>query len=143
MAAVGVRLAVVCEAGVDEEELADLVAHLRRRVLELDVEDVRPAPGDTGAPEGAKSCALVAVAALVVGLAPTVLRSVVHLVETWMRNRPVRTVKVDVGGRVLELGRASAEQQQRLVEAFLAEVQAAAPHGAPAPGGTEPSAPSE
>jgi hypothetical protein len=141
MAAVGVHLAVVCEADVDEQELADLVGQLRRRVLELDVDDVRPAPADTDVPDGAKSGALVAVAALVVSLAPSVLRSVLHLVETWMQHRPVRTVKVDIGGRVLELGRASAEQQQRLVEAFLAEVQAARDE-APAPGGTEPSAPS-
>jgi hypothetical protein len=42
-----------------------------------------------------------------------------RLVETWMRNRPVRTVKVDIDGRTLELGHASAEQQRHLVDAFL------------------------
>ncbi|MFI9646027.1 hypothetical protein ACIHAA_06980 [Streptomyces sp. NPDC052040] len=119
----GVRLVVSGRDDVDPEELADLTAQLRRRLLELDVDDVRAAGYGVPAPSGAKSGELVAAGALAVSLAPAVLRSALRLVETWMQNRPVRTVKVDVGGRTLELGHASPREQQQLVEAFLSAVQ--------------------
>lgn len=134
-------LVVSGETDVDQEELAQLTAQLRRRILELDVDDVRTARSDEGMPEGAKTGELMAVGTLAVGLAPTVLRPVLRLVETWMQSRPVRTVKVDVDGRVLELGHASPEQQQRLVEAFLAtEIQTTADAPSTQGGGEPPAA---
>ncbi|WP_257584870.1 MULTISPECIES: hypothetical protein [unclassified Streptomyces] len=137
-----IRLMVTGGADVDQEELAYLTGQLRRRLLELEVDDVRGVQPDGDVPEGAKPGALVAVGALVVSLAPTVLRPVLHLVETWMQSRPVHTVKVDVGGRLLELGHASPEQQQLLVEAFLAQIRTE-PDESPAQGGGEPPAAQE
>jgi hypothetical protein len=137
------RLAVSGGTDVDQEELAQLTAQLRRWLLDgLDVGYVRTAPSDGDVPEGAKPGELITVGALALSLAPAVLRPVLHLVETWMQNRPVRTVKVDVDGRVLELGRASPEQQQRLIEAFLAEIRTA-PDEHPAQGGGGPAATQE
>ncbi|MFJ3302527.1 hypothetical protein ACIPSA_05300 [Streptomyces sp. NPDC086549] len=124
----GMRLVVSGGADVDQEELDELTAQLRRRLLELDVDDVRVGRSDGPVPEGAKPGELIAVGALAVSLAPAVLRPALRLVETWMRNRPVRTVKVDVDGRTLELNHATAEQQQRLVEAFLASTASTDSH---------------
>ncbi|MFE9611176.1 hypothetical protein [Streptomyces sp. NPDC006012] len=118
-----IRLAVSGAADVDQDELDQLTAMLRRQLLELDVTDVRMARSGGAVPEGAKPGELIAVGALVVSLAPTVLRPALRLVETWMQNRPVRTVKVDVDGRTLELGHASAEQQQQLLDAFVTELR--------------------
>lgn len=122
-AASTMRLVVSGGADVDQEELDELTLQLRRRLLELDVDDVRVERSGAPVPEGAKPGGLLAVGALAVSLAPAVLRPALHLVETWLQNRPVRTVKVDVDGRTLELGHASAEQQQRLVDAFLEEIR--------------------
>ncbi|MHB6908291.1 hypothetical protein [Streptomyces sp. DB-54] len=135
-------MSLVVSGGVDsdQEELAELTSQLRRRLFELDVDDVRTARSGGEMPEGAKSGELMAVGALAVTLAPTVLRPVLHLVETWMQNRPVRTVKVDVDGRVLELGHASREQQQRLVEAFLEEIRTARDEPATQGDGDSPAA---
>ncbi|MES4892915.1 hypothetical protein [Streptomyces sp. NPDC096012] len=116
----GLRLVVVGEIDVDQEELDSLTAQLRRRLLEIDVDDVRTVPSGDALPDGAKAGELIAVGALAVSLAPAVLRPALRLVETWMKNRPVKSVKLEMDGRVIELGHVSAEQQQQLIEAFLA-----------------------
>lgn len=103
----------------DAEELAHLAGLLRRELLQLDVEDVRVARADGKAPEGAKPGEAVAVGALVVAAAPLLVRQVVTLIDTWLRNRPLRTVRVEFDGRSIELGHATAEEQRRLIDAFL------------------------
>ncbi|MFC8092340.1 hypothetical protein [Streptomyces sp. NPDC057301] len=113
------RLVVAGEADVDAAELEALTSQLRQRLLELDVDTVRLERSDEAVPEGAKPGELLAVGALAVSLVPAVLRPALRLIETWMQNRPVRTVKVEIDGRVLELGHASKEQQQLLVDAVL------------------------
>ncbi|MGR6970521.1 hypothetical protein ACU639_13075 [Streptomyces cynarae] len=122
-AASSMRLVLCGAADVDQEELDELTLQLRRRLLELDLDDVRVERSGAPAPEGAKPGDLIAVGALAVTLAPAVLRPTLRLVETWMQNRPVRTVKFDIDGRTLELAHASPEQQRRLVDAFLEEVR--------------------
>ncbi|MGH1554536.1 hypothetical protein ACRAWF_29230 [Streptomyces sp. L7] len=108
MAAGGtMRLVVPGAADVDAEELDRLTAQLRRQLLELDVDDVRLARSDGPVPEGAKPGELLSIGALVVTLAPTVIRPALRLLETWMTSRPVRTVKVEWDGRTLELGAAA------------------------------------
>ncbi|MHC3470408.1 hypothetical protein ACYF6T_17025 [Streptomyces sp. 7R007] len=122
----GNRMCVVLsgEADVDREELDTLTRQLRQRLLELDVDDVRPEAAGEPAPEGAKPGEVVTVGALVVTLAPAVLRPALRLLETWLTSRPVRTVRVEVDGHVLELGHASEEQQQLLTEAYLEKLRA-------------------
>ncbi|MGW3723726.1 hypothetical protein [Streptomyces sp. NPDC000851] len=105
---------------MDAEELDALTGRLRQLLLELDVDDVRPVRDGGEAPAGAKPGELLAVGALAVSLAPALLRPALRLVETWMQTRPVRTVKVELNGHSVELGNATPEQQQRLVDAFLA-----------------------
>lgn len=120
------RLVVSGEADVDQAELDSLTSQLRQRLLELDVDDVRLGRSDEAAPEGAKPGELIAVGALAVSLAPVVLRPALRLIETWIQNRPVRAVTVDIDGRVLELGHASKEQQQQLLDLYAEAVRSAA-----------------
>jgi hypothetical protein len=117
--AVGLSVGLVGTQDTDEEELAYLAGLLRREMLELDVEDVRLGRSATEPPLLAKSGEAVAVGALVVTVAPLLLRQVLKLIDTWLRNRPLRTVKVELDGRSIELGHASVEDQQRLIDAFV------------------------
>ncbi|MGW6905823.1 hypothetical protein [Streptomyces sp. NPDC054940] len=120
------RLVVSGEADVDQAELDALTSQLRQRLLELDIDDVRLGRSDEAAPEGAKPGELIAVGALAVSLAPVVLRPALRLIETWMQNRPVRTVTVDIDGRILEIGHASKDQQQHLLDLYAEAVRSAA-----------------
>ncbi|MGW2026845.1 hypothetical protein [Streptomyces decoyicus] len=103
----------------DAEELQSLAEQLRRALLELDVEDVQLARQGGAAPEGAKPGEVIAVGALVVTTVPLLVRQVLQLVDTWLRNRPLRSVTVEIDGDTIELGNASAEDQRRLIDAFV------------------------
>ncbi|WP_344013373.1 hypothetical protein [Streptomyces thermospinosisporus] len=112
----------------DQEELDELTRRLRDRLLELDVDDVQlRRAGDL--PEGAKPVDAIAVGALAVTMAPIALRSVVSLVQTWIENRPLRTVSIALGDNSLELEAVSSADQQRLIEAFLAAHEASTAGG--------------
>jgi hypothetical protein len=115
----GLVLGLVPRADVDADELAALGLGLRRRLLdETDVEDVRWVRAGA-VPCGAKSVEAIEVGALVVSAAPAVWRGVLDVVQTWLRGRPVRSVKVELDGRSIELTGASPEQQRLLVAEFL------------------------
>ncbi|MFC9230825.1 hypothetical protein ACFTZI_18005 [Streptomyces decoyicus] len=103
----------------DAEELQSFAEQLRRALLELDVEDVQLARQGGAAPEGAKPGEVIAVGALVVTAVPLLVRQVLQLVDTWLRNRPLRSVTVEIDGDTIELGNASAEDQRRLIDAFV------------------------
>ncbi|MFJ9870196.1 hypothetical protein [Streptomyces sp. NPDC101165] len=118
-AGISVDLLVTGESGVDAEELDALGRQLRRQLLELDVDDVRAARSGTDIPFGAKPGELIAAGALVVSLAPVVLPAVLQLLDTWMQNRPVHSIKVERDGRSIELGDATPEERQRLIDDFL------------------------
>ncbi|MFE6687284.1 hypothetical protein ACFVFQ_12470 [Streptomyces sp. NPDC057743] len=105
----------------DPEELSALGEQLRRALLELDVTDVQLARGGAPAPAGAKPAEAIAVGALVVTAAPVLVRQVLNLVDTWLRNRPVRTVTVELDGGRIELTHASRADQGRLIDAFVRE----------------------
>ena len=105
-------------SGTDEVEVAGLTGQLRRQLLDLDVESVEGARGGD-VPAGAKPVDPAAVGALVVTLAIEVLPSVVAAVERWLADRPVRGVKLTIGGDSLEIGNVSEATERRLVEAFL------------------------
>ncbi|AZM50753.1 hypothetical protein DMB38_13350 [Streptomyces sp. WAC 06738] len=112
-------MTVVGGADVDDEELDSLTGQLRQALLELEVGDVRAGRAGGAVPAGAKSGEGLALGVLAVTVAPVVLRSVVRLVEAWLQNRPVRSVRLELDGRSLELGDATDAEKQRLIEAFL------------------------
>jgi hypothetical protein len=117
------RLAVEVSAGpaADAEELDELVGQLRRELLELDVESVERARGGP-APSGARAVDVLALGTLLVSLVDpaTVLPAVVAAVEVWLRARGQRSVKLELGGDVLEVTGLSSGDQRRLIDGWLA-----------------------
>ena len=115
------RLTVVIDGGSasDAEELDALTGQLRRQLLELDVDTVEPARTED-VPAGAKPMDVVSIGALVVTLGPAALKAVVSLVERWLEHRPVRSVKLTLGDDTLEITDVDDEDQDELIDAFLA-----------------------
>jgi hypothetical protein len=111
-------LAIQPAADVDAQELAHLTHQLRRTLLELDVEDVRPIREDD-IPPGAKAVDAAAAGALVVTLAPVAMQGVIGVVQAWLAGRPAAAIKVTIGRDSLELTNATAEQVEQLTSAFL------------------------
>jgi hypothetical protein len=115
---VQISLLVAC-SGLDADGVADLTAELRREVLDTDVDSVElVAAGE--APEGAKSSTLVAVGALAVTLAPTVMESLMGVIASWL-SRQSADVNVKIDGNRFQ-GRVSKAQLDELVEAYLGRV---------------------
>lgn len=110
------------EDGADAERVAALTGFLRRDLLQLDVEEVRGAPAGAP-PPGSRGFDVAAVGGLLVTLSQSTdaLRQVVLAVRAWLaRGQGVRrTVRLEIGGDVLELSEASASDQQRLIDLFV------------------------
>jgi|HubBroStandDraft_1064217.scaffolds.fasta_scaffold593670_1 hypothetical protein len=100
------------------EELAELTGRLRAELLELDVQAVDPVPeGDI--PERTKGLSAIA-GWLVLNLGREGLRRVLVTVADWA-SRNGRTVEVTVGGDELKLNRATRDQQDTIIDAWLAQ----------------------
>src|SRR4051794_30044490 len=90
---IGVR--VICP-GADAEQINEFAHNLREAVIDSDVDDVRLGTERT-APAGAKSGELLAIGALAVTLAPTVVESLMALVSSWLSRQP-SDVEVEIDG---------------------------------------------
>ncbi len=110
------------EDGADPERLDTLTGHLRRELDQLDVDAVRPLPAGQ-APAGTRGLDAATVGGLLVALgqSATALAAVVTAVRGWLARSPgpARSVRIELGGDVLELSQVSAAEQDRLVELFL------------------------
>jgi hypothetical protein len=116
----------VTEPDADDRRVDALATQLRRELLELDVDEVaKPSAGD--APPGTRAIELAAVGALIVTMQQSadLLVGVVSAIREWLKRDPaaLRTVKVTVGDRTIELTAASAEQQERLVAEFVRSME--------------------
>ena len=108
----------VCPAlGEDAGELAELAGWLRGELLDLDVQGVDRLPGEV-VPSGAKGVAAIA-GWLLVQLGPEALRTVLTKVADWV-TRNDRMVEVSYGGDTLKLGRATRQQQEGIIDDWLA-----------------------
>ena len=90
---------------------------LRAELLGLDVRGIGLLPGED-VPSGAKGVADVA-GWLWVELGPEALRAVLAKVADWV-TRNGRVVEVSYGGDTLKLGRATREQQEKIIDGWLA-----------------------
>jgi hypothetical protein len=110
------------EDGADPERVAVLTGYLRDELRQLDVDDVSALSAGVP-PPGSRAFDAVAVGGLLVTLGRSAdgLRSVVGAVRKWLaRGDGVRrTVRLELGGDVLELSEASAAEQQRLIDLFV------------------------
>jgi hypothetical protein len=114
-------LGIQVAAGPDDdaEQVAEATLQLRRELLDLDVEAVElPSAGEP--PPGTRAVELAALGALVVTAAKSqLLGPVVAAVRAWLAGSPQRTVKLELGGDVLELTGVSSKEQRRLTDEWL------------------------
>jgi hypothetical protein len=113
-----VTVRVAADPSGDDEELAALGARLREELLDLDVDAVDPLPEDA-APDGAKGVAALAGALLVRIGSGVGLRAVVDTLLRWARASR-RDVEVTVAGDTLRLTGVTSEQQDKIIDAWLA-----------------------
>jgi hypothetical protein len=127
------HLALLALPGLDDDELLRMSAQLRRELGELDVLDVTQARSAEDARPGVKSGDLLATGTIAVTAAGFVLRQALRLADTWLRNRPLRGIRVELDGRSIELSHATAAERERLIDSFLAqdEVAGGEPNTAP------------
>jgi len=108
----------VCPApGDDAGDLAELAGWLRGELLDLDVQRVDRLSSEA-VPAGAKGVAAIA-GWLAVQLGSEGLRTVLAKVADWV-TRNDRVVEVSYGGDTLKLGRATREQQEKIIDGWLA-----------------------
>ena len=103
----------------DAEEVAQATSQLRRELLELDVDAVDvPEAGEP--PPGSRAVDVTALGALVVNLTdPQLLAAVVATVRSWLAGSSRRSIKLQLGGDVLELTGVSSSEQRRLTDEWL------------------------
>ncbi|MGB6162251.1 MAG: hypothetical protein WCF33_16405 [Pseudonocardiaceae bacterium] len=110
------------EDGADAERLDMLTRFLRQELLQLDVEDVTTRRAGEPLP-GARAFDLAAVNELMVYLRPTAegLLAVVSTIRKWLARGPGvrRTVRMELGGDVLELSEATEADLDRLITLFV------------------------
>lgn len=116
--ALGVQ--VVAGPDYDAEEIAEATLQLRRELLELDVVAVEvPSAGEP--PPGSRAIDVAALGVLLVHLAdPDMLAGVVAAVRSWLSRSSKRSIKMELGGDVLELKGVSSQEQRRLTDEWLA-----------------------
>jgi hypothetical protein len=114
-------LGIQVEVGPDEEaeQVAEATLQLRRELLDLDVEAVElPRVGEP--PPGTRAVELAALGALVVTVAQSgLLAPVLAAIQGWLGRSQQRSVKLELGGDVLELTGVSSKEQRRLTDEWL------------------------
>jgi hypothetical protein len=104
----------------DAEELAQATRQLRRELLDLDVDSVETPPvGEP--PAGSRAVDVATLGALVVNMADSqLLAAVMGAVRSWLAGSSRRSIKLGLGGDVLELTGVSSKEQRRLTDEWLA-----------------------
>ena len=114
----GLIVQVLPVADSDAEELADLAGGLRADLLGVDAASAVPLTAED-APEGAKGLGTVAGWLLVQFGTPDGLHAVMAAVRLWT-SRTRRTVEVSIDGDLIKVTAATSQQQQQLIDAWLA-----------------------
>jgi hypothetical protein len=115
----GLVMQVVPVADSDAEELADLAGQLRAELLGVDAASVGPLPAGA-VPEGAKGLDGTLIGWLLVQFGtPDGLRAILAAVRGWT-SRTGRTVEVSIGGDALKVTGVSSQQQEQIIDAWLA-----------------------
>ena len=104
----------------DAAELDEATARLRRALLELDVDKVERATG-AEAPPGTKAVETILIGTLLVTLAKNAgaIGDVVKAVQSWLGDRPGRTVRLELDGDVIELSNVSSAEQKQLLDVWI------------------------
>lgn len=103
----------------DPEDVAEAAVRLRRELLGLDVEAVEMVGGGEP-PPGTRTADLVMLGALVVTIANSkLLPSVVTVIQSWLSRSQQRSIKLELGGDVLELTGLPSNEQRRLTDEWV------------------------
>jgi len=117
LATLGISLTGV--PGADAEDVAEATRQLRRELLELDVDSVE-IPRSEDPPPGTRAVEVAALGALVVTIAQSpLLATVVDTVRSWLARSRQGSIKLELGGDVLELTGISSDEQRRLTDEWL------------------------
>jgi hypothetical protein len=114
----GLILQVLPVADSDAEELADLAERLRAELLGVDAASVAPLTAEA-APAGAKGLGALADWLAVQFGTLDGLRAVVAAVRGWT-TRTGRVVEVSIGGDALKVTGVTSQQQEKIIDAWLA-----------------------
>jgi hypothetical protein len=115
----------VAEEGADAQRVDLLTGYLRTELLHLDVADVEVSVLHEGElPPGARAIDVAALGGLLVRFGPSRegVRAIVSVVARWLNRSPNRgrTVRIEIDGDVLVLSEATAAEEERLVDLFVA-----------------------
>jgi hypothetical protein len=117
MANLGILVAVGPDS--DAEEVAQATLRLRRELLDLDVDAVE-VPRMSEAPPGSRGVDLTVLGALAVNVAESqLLTGVMAAIRSWLAASSRRSIKLELGGDVLELTGLSSSEQRRLTDEWL------------------------
>jgi hypothetical protein len=112
------RIDVGLEPDADAAELDEATMQLRRELIGLDIEDVqRPSAGP---PPGARAAEAALLGTLLVTFGEEAIRALGRVLGDWLSRGAKRTIKLQLDNDTIELTSVSDEDQQRLLEAFLA-----------------------
>jgi Effector Associated Constant Component 1 len=111
------------EEGADAGQLDELTHSLRQELLQLDVEDVTaqragsPPPGARGGLDAAQVGGLM----VALGNDAQGLAAVIAAIKAWLARRhgARRSVRLEIGGDVLELSSATVADQDQLIRLFV------------------------
>ena len=108
----------VNDTEADDQQLDELARRLRDELMALDLPVAGVAAGE--APPSAKSVEVAAVGALALTLLQSpVLAAIIHAVSSWLGQRRQRTVRLELGGDVLELSGQPSSEQRQAIDAWL------------------------
>jgi hypothetical protein len=119
--AVDVRLELRTDPESDREEQELAIRRLRRELSEFDSGVVRPVAAPA-TPPGSGAIDPVAIGAIVLALSASggVFVAIVETVKDWLGRQAARhRITLTIDGDSIELTRATAEERQALVEAFV------------------------
>lgn len=118
----------------DLERLDELSSALRRELLDLGVDDVdRVSEGE--APPGTRALDVAAIGVLLVAFQESlpVISGIVGVVRAWLASSGgARSVELTIGDQTLRIDSASQEQQDRLIDEFVAALHRSEDPVAPA-----------
>ncbi|TYK53115.1 effector-associated constant component EACC1 [Actinomadura decatromicini] len=104
----------------DAEELDSLRSELSEELALLDVDALEPVV-EGKAPPGTRGLEAAAVGQLLVKAGPGMVLPIVRAVRGWLRRSRARSVELSIAGDSIKLSNISLEEQERLLEIFLAK----------------------
>jgi len=111
------------EEGADAEQLDVLTRSLRQELLQLDVEDVTAQRAGKSPPGARGGLDAAQVGGLMVALGSDAqgLAAVMAAIKAWLARRhgARRSVRLEIGGDVLELSSATVADQDQLIRLFI------------------------